>query len=756
MSKKIIFMMILVLAFTVSWAEWSADPMINQQISFEGGDQALPKIEILDDGSCFISWLVADTTGSYNLRVQYLSANGSHQFEENGILVFGGETMSWITDYDMALDNDGNAIVAYNDMRDGTNLVAYGHKITQTGELPWGEGIMVSSATGFGASPKVVVTDANNAVFATMQQLTDAVELQKVSPSGEKLWGETPKEIAITDVRCTWPQLMAIESDQIIMKYFQDSGPNWAADRLVFAKKIDADGNDVWSQDVAICDNGALSTWNQIFSMISDNAGGFFIGWHDSRVTPTIGNAYVQHIDTDGNIGFEQNGLILNTNTGNNQYEPKLSYDPSGILYAFWNEQSGDQNSRGIHAQKINDDGDKLWGDNGINVLPLTADDCGVIDVDLYNSQPVVYMKKQVQSSTYISARMYNADAEEVWDEDFAISNTAGQKSKIVASSIVNDQAVLAWGGDHIFAQNIVYEIETTPLACDFSSDVTSGDAPLTVQFTDESEGEITGWLWNFGDGNTSIEQNPQHIYNYAGHYEVSLEITDDADTLEHAVENYIVVSAEVDEILDVNPDSLIFTNYDNITDTLIIANNSFEVVTISDLYFDQTEVLTELFTSTQFPITIQPFDTLEIDVTSALPTREIVNFDTILETNFGNIAIPTVFDTDLIQDNDNNVHQFKDELIGNYPNPFTPKSGRNSSVNISFSLKKADFVNIKIYNIKGQLVNSICDDKFSAGNHNIQWNGRTNNGSNASAGVYFYKMETSNYKNIKRMLIIK
>jgi PKD repeat protein len=755
MKQKFIMIMIMILAFTISWAEWNEDPMVNQQISFGEGDQINAKTETLDDGSCFVSWLVSDSTGSYNLRIQYLNADGSHQFEENGVLVFGGETMTWVTDYDMTIDNDGNAIIAYNDMRNGSTLASYGYKISQSGELVWGDGILVSSDSGFSAAPKVVVTDANNAVFASMQQATDVIEMQKLSPSGEKLWGETPKEIAIPDVRCTWPQMLPIENDQILLKYFQDSGPTWSANRLVFAKKMDSDGNDLWEQDVVISDAGAISTWTQIFSMISDNAGGFFIGWHDSRVNSTIGNSYVQHVDTDGNLGFTQNGLLLNTNTNNNQYNPKLCVDQIGNIYAFWNEQDGDQINRGINGQKINDDGDRLWGDNGINVIPLTTDNCGVVDVDIYDEQLVVYISKEVQANTNIIAKKFNSEGENVWAEEAQISITSGNKAGIVSTTINNNQAVLAWSDDNIFAQNISFEDEPE-LVCDFSADITSGTAPLVVQFTDNSEGNITSWHWNFGDGNISMEQNPQHTYNYAGHYDIRLEIANDADSIFQCFEDYISVTAEINEMLSVNPDSLIFTNYDNLTDSLIVVNNSFEIVTISDLYFDQNEITTELFSTFEFPIEILPFDTLMIDVTADLPIREIVDFNTILETNYGNVIIPTTFETDLIQDNDNQVQQYRDKLIGNYPNPFMLNDGRNCSVNIAFSLENKANVNIKIYNIKGQLVNEVCREKFSSGTHNVQWNGKTKSGVNVSSGIYFYKMETANYRNIKRMMIVK
>ena len=57
--------------------------------------------------------------------------------------------------------------------------------------------------------------------------------------------------------------------------------------------------------------------------------------------------------------------------------------------------------------------------------------------------------------------------------------------------------------------------------------------ASLTATFTDsstDSDGTISAWLWDFGDGNTSAQQNPVHVYANAGTYSVSLTVTDDAD----------------------------------------------------------------------------------------------------------------------------------------------------------------------------------------------------------------------------------
>ncbi len=81
-----------------------------------------------------------------------------------------------------------------------------------------------------------------------------------------------------------------------------------------------------------------------------------------------------------------------------------------------------------------------------------------------------------------------------------------------------------------------------TPIA-DFTADITSGEAPLTVYFTDQSENDPTTWQWDFGDDGTSTQQNPSHTYNTDGSYTVTLTATNEFGSDVETKTNYIVVS---------------------------------------------------------------------------------------------------------------------------------------------------------------------------------------------------------------------
>ena len=89
--------------------------------------------------------------------------------------------------------------------------------------------------------------------------------------------------------------------------------------------------------------------------------------------------------------------------------------------------------------------------------------------------------------------------------------------------------------------------------------------------------------------------------------------------------------------------------------------------------------------------------------------------------------------------------------LIGNYPNPFNPET------TISFSITdNTKNTELTIYNLKGQKVKTLINEKLPAGNHQVVWDGKGENGKSVSSGIYFYKMNTNKYTSTKKMILMK
>jgi hypothetical protein len=84
-------------------------------------------------------------------------------------------------------------------------------------------------------------------------------------------------------------------------------------------------------------------------------------------------------------------------------------------------------------------------------------------------------------------------------------------------------------------------------------------------------------------------------------------------------------------------------------------------------------------------------------------------------------------------------------KLYQNYPNPFNP------TTNIKFDLPKTSFAKIKIFNILGNEIATLVNEQLQPSSYSVDWNA-----SEYPSGVYFYRIETNQFADVKRMLLIK
>lgn len=89
-------------------------------------------------------------------------------------------------------------------------------------------------------------------------------------------------------------------------------------------------------------------------------------------------------------------------------------------------------------------------------------------------------------------------------------------------------------------------------------------------------------------------------------------------------------------------------------------------------------------------------------------------------------------------------------KLQGNYPNPFNPETI------INFSVANESNVELTIYNIRGQRVNSLVNERIKQGSHSAVWNGTDDSGKAVSSGIYFYIMQSDDYRSAKKMILLK
>jgi hypothetical protein len=647
-------------------AQWNTDPSVNNAIATLPGEEAMPKVAIAESGITYVSWFSIET-GNYSIRLQKFDIYGNKLWAEEGLLISDHPSMTWLTDWDMTVDLEDHAILVWQDIRTGYNDV-FAYRISPDGDFVWGEdGLQLSSGDAFDASPKVTVSLAGNAFVAW--QADEVIIGQKISPEGTLLWG--PNGLTLSGANTySWPQLLPVGEDDIIMKFFEDSGPYWAPTRHVFAQRFDGAGNMVWTQPAIISDAGGIAAWTQIFPFINDGNDGFYIAWHDDRDNNMLSNMWVQHIGNDGSVLFAANGIEVSTMANRNHFYAHLALpDNSNDVFIFWNEMDANQNDRGIYGQKVSSAGNLLWTDNGkkfieissTNVYPLAGRSTG-------NDMILFYEEYFNGIEGKIKAMRLDADGNLLWTPDF-IDMCTVQSEKVHAEvSEMNGQWIAVWedsrnGGRDIYGQNIKLDGTLGPIAITYNLDV----------YPDS--------LW-FNDYQSTVD----------GQY---------------------------------------FTIKNNTDVPLAIMNFPLENV------FPGWMWMISNFTGS-FPYTVEPGDSLYLLVNIYFPTSSTGMFDyeydeILVEMEVEAYTVTICLNSDLINSINNEDRQ---NPIKSYPNPF------GDLLNFEFTCDKIGVADLIIMNSQGGIVMNSGNIYFRAGINTYSWDGKTNKGKVAPAGVYTYRLK--------------
>jgi PKD repeat protein len=142
-------------------------------------------------------------------------------------------------------------------------------------------------------------------------------------------------------------------------------------------------------------------------------------------------------------------------------------------------------------------------------------------------------------SYSFITSRNWNFG-----DGSTSTQNNTTHTYTKVGNYTVNLTVTNAAGWTTLSKPNYII-VKSKPLVANFTSNVTSGNSPLTVTFKDTSTGSPTSWKWNFGDGTSKTTQNPIHTYSAAGNYTVKLTVTNAVGNNTTTKTNYIKVTGK-------------------------------------------------------------------------------------------------------------------------------------------------------------------------------------------------------------------
>lgn len=202
------------------------------------------------------------------------------------------------------------------------------------------------------------------------------------------------------------------------------------------------------------------------------------------------------------------------------------------------------------------------------------------------------------------------------------------------------------------------------------------------------------------------------------------------------------------------------------VIDTVVCVDRGCNLETIMVNFTEPGVVWIAAITSVSNPIPIDRGPVLDMsftidgnapETTAVLSFENTVFYDNAWSDNSGyDLIIPILSDgavfispqTDI---EDNSILPGTFQLSQNYPNPF------NGETNISFTLPEASVIDLCVYDLIGRKVATVFSGYTEAGNTEITWNARTENGRELPSGVYFYRLTIAEGRSLtRRMTLLK
>ncbi|HUI85278.1 MAG TPA: hypothetical protein VL240_13700 [Candidatus Binatia bacterium] len=450
---------------TSAWAQWSSDPSQNLALSnIPGADQVQPKLLPLPNNSWYVSWFNNNPNDpppqGYDVYYQLLNANGVEQFPHDGVQV-ARLTLSSTEDYGLAIDGQGNALLAFLDDRvypDNPQVTAA--KMNASGQPLWGpNGVALTHDPGSHFAPKITVTSDGYVVVAWSTD--NGVVLQKLTPDGKPVWiGTNAFQYGITLQESGYTYLLAdlhaADNGSVIVSWVRNHG--FGSNNYLYANKISPTGQLMWgSGHVHVFDGGSLQ-FGEFPYFTPDGSGGAVFSWYSN--SPSL-QVYAQHILADGTEAFGHNGSVGSLNSSRVRVSPSVSWNPSTQeTFLFWTEQNSLQSEAGVWGQKFNSAGVRQWTDTGLTIVPLGPDsEIWVENVQIGTGALVFWVDSPGFGQGTIQAIKLDGNGGAVCAQ-FPVSTASADKSRLAAGLASSGLAALTWeddrnGENDIFIQNV-------------------------------------------------------------------------------------------------------------------------------------------------------------------------------------------------------------------------------------------------------------------------------------------------------------
>ena len=462
--KAKITLIICIFNFTISKAQWTTNTMQNTTVRDSvGADESTPLSVSTSDGKTYISYF-AIVNGSYQMRMQLLDINGAKLWAPGGVIVSSMPQSTALFRYDLKVDLDNNAIVAFQDQRSGPLQVVV-YKVDQAGNPSWGaSGIqLIDPVASEGLAPVIGITNSNSVIvaWASSNSPKKWVTVNKIDGNGNLSWSSPMRVIdSVATKKYSRPSIVASGIDNFIMLYVEEVGNFPGVTSNMYAQKYDVNGATIWNTPVHV--STKTIAYFYFPEIISDNNNGFYIAFNTSNaLSISQTDVYIQHVSISG-VLWNASGNVVSTLSNTQHFTAGYNYD--AVNSCFWvllKVTDINQGMSGVFIQRIDTIGNALLTANGSQLVAVSAtynDPRGMAATT--DGAIAVYSIGSNSTAETLAAVKCDTSGTLIWGGNSVVicSNSSG-KDDLTAGLFKNNQVVFVWDDTRndfgVYAQNI-------------------------------------------------------------------------------------------------------------------------------------------------------------------------------------------------------------------------------------------------------------------------------------------------------------
>lgn len=360
-----------------------------------------------------------------------------------------------------ATDGAGGMFLAWIDNRDAAIPAVYIQRILPDGVLKFTNPVLLSNASGGTSSAKsnlAIVADGAGGAICVWQDSrnratgnsNDDIFGQRVDADGNVLWATNGVRLTVADnvlSNKTVPVIDLVSSTEAIVVYRDN---RVASNTDMYAQKIlISNGAPQWADEVSL--HGSQLNTQTSQAVLRDGSGGAFVVWEDPRSGTTDRNIFAQRINNAGAVLWGDNGLAV-CNAANNQLTPQLTSDGAGGIAITWTDQRLGASDGNIFAQRLSSTGIPAWAPNGVAVATPALVQSNPSIIQSGSDFIVAWNDQRVAGNRDIYAqKIAGTDGSTVWTtvNGVAITNATGNQPNTAGNNVMlpdgADGAVIIW-----------------------------------------------------------------------------------------------------------------------------------------------------------------------------------------------------------------------------------------------------------------------------------------------------------------------